>query len=138
MSRHSTRSIPGEYEPVDALEDVGNETIVPSNKGKEPETTDASELGLEIDISNYVVYRKMMEKDPSKTVKITKVIDQEEFRKVLYRKEGSVWYKVIASTLQQQEEMTEKYLDLKKRNKDLRSLQSECAKGTIGKTRNST
>ena len=41
LSRQSIRSIPDEFETTDTVEKAGNDTIVPSKKGKEAETRDA-------------------------------------------------------------------------------------------------
>ena len=125
MSRQSTQSIPGEYEPAD--KEVGNDTVLPTNKdkGREPKI-EAPTSEPKIDISNYAIYRSLTESNPSKSAIIIKVANREELRRALVLKgDGDIWYTVLAGTLLQHEVLIEKYQDLKKRNKDLKGLQAE-------------
>lgn len=126
LSRQSIRSISGEFEPTDIVEETGNDTIVPSKKGKEAETRDASVR--EIDIGGNANYQEMTEKDPSKIAKTIRVENQKELRKILLRKDGATWYEVLASTFQQQDMLSEKYLDLKRKEKNNKSMQKEWAR----------
>jgi hypothetical protein len=88
LFRQSTRSILDEFEFVDIFENVENEIIAFSNnKSKELETINVSKsITSKIDISNYVVYQKMMKKDSSKIVTTIRVANREELRRVFILK----------------------------------------------------
>lgn len=67
----------------------------------------------------------MTKKNPSKIAKTIKIENQEKLKKILLKKNDVTWYEILINTFQQQNMLSKKYLNLKRKKKNNKSMQKE-------------